>query len=279
MESQTPKRPFPSQATRDTARGRGCATGSGAEDAKWVFLSAADAPDLQIVNGGKFPKIEPLERDGLLDHVRVRTEFYFEPTLAAYPFQIQRLPVTLELDSDVLTEDPPRLLCLLEPYSGFAPRMSSFSAAENDAKTLSAAARVDEAPRRPPYARGCTGQLDFPRAPDADCAPTTATSRLSLVVEYVAPRTLGAMVLLPPALIALGSLVSYALDDPSHRLQVRATAPDRHAPKTRLARSNRRSFRLVFLETEWSLLLRRSPGRLWDSISLTGDPFHVGTMV
>ena len=43
-------------------------------------------------------------------------------------------------------------------------------------------------------------------------------------MDYVAPKRLGALVLLPPALIALGSLVSYALDQPSHRLQTCATS-------------------------------------------------------
>lgn len=176
-----------------------CAIGTSEEDAKWVFLDKAEAPDLQLINGGKFPKVESFYRDEeILDHVRVRTEFYFEPTLADYPFQVQRLPMSVELDSDVLSQRPSQLLCLLEPYSGFAPTMSSFSAAENVENTLSASVVANESPRRPPFDSGCVGQLDFPRSSTA-CSPTHATSRLSLSIRYVAPKRLGAMVLSPPA--------------------------------------------------------------------------------
>ena len=215
------------EATVETARGRACASFNSEEEAKWVFLDGGDAPDLQYINGGKFPKVETFYRgagEEDLDHFRVRNEFYFEPTLADYPFQTQVLPLTVELKSDVLSPKPSQLLCLLEAYSGFAPTMSSFSSTEVAAKTLKATARVDEAPRRPPFSVGCENQLDFPKPRESRCPPTHATSRLSLRVEYVAPRRLGAMVLLPPALIALGSLVSYALDSPSHRLQTCATS-------------------------------------------------------
>ena len=85
--------------TEGGPRGRVCAFGTTSEEAKWVFLAADEAPDLQLINGGKFPKVEALYRGGdgdILDHVRVRTEFYFEPTLAEYPFQTQVLPVAAE---------------------------------------------------------------------------------------------------------------------------------------------------------------------------------------
>jgi len=199
------------EATESSDRGRLCAVDGEAE--KWLYVDA-DAADVDFVNAGKFPKIEPrVDGGGVLDHLRIRSEFYFAPTLARYPFQSQTLPATLELAAPSTSASPDRLLCLLRSYSGFSPDLSSFSSTENDARTLSAKAVVDEAPRRPPYPRGCASQLDYP-VTKTRCPPTRATSRLSLELKFRPPRRLGALVLVPPFLIALGSLVSYVLADP-----------------------------------------------------------------
>lgn len=210
-----------------------------------------------MVNAGKFPKVEVEYRADDFDHLRLRTEFYFEPRLRSYPFQRQTLPITLELASDVLRQTPSKLLCLLTPYSGFAPLLSSFSALENEDKVLSATADVGEAPRAPPFP-ACDGapQFEFPRTRHKHklrrsqlrrvnvtstsehnhrrqqthlgglypCAPKRSTSRLSLLIVYEPPVRLGAMVLLPSGLIGAGALVSYALSDPVSRLQTLATS-------------------------------------------------------
>ena len=162
----------------DGVHGRECAQSVDTAE-KWLLLKKFD-PEVQmkddevavtdegrfvtLVNAGKFPKVEVEYRaDTDFDHVRVRTEFYFEPTLRSYPFQRQTLPVTIELASDVLRQTPSKLLCLLAPYSGFAPKLSSFSAQENQANVLTASAVVDEAPRAPPFPACGHAQFVFPR--------------------------------------------------------------------------------------------------------------------
>lgn len=200
------------EATRQTSRGRACDVD--ATD-KWLFLDEAKSPDLQFVNVGKSPTISKQIDDGRLDHVRVQSEFYFTPSIAEYPFQTQTLPITLELPPELSAGAPSKILCLLETYSGFARTLSSFASVDEKDATLSARVVVDEAARRPPFARNCEAQLSYP---SSGCPPTRQTSRLSLELKFAPPSRLGAFVLLPPSFIALFAIVSYAQENPGLRL-------------------------------------------------------------
>ena len=87
---------------------------------------------------------------------------------------------------------------------------------------------VGEAPTGPPFGASCESQLTFPppsagdgTAAAAACRPQRSTSRLRMLLHYRRPYTLGAMTLLPHALVGAGALVAYLLPSAAARMQVR----------------------------------------------------------
>ena len=205
------------EATRPTDRGRACDVDS---SDKWLFFKNEDLPELQFVNIGKNPSKNPIVQADRFDHLRVQSEFYFSPSIAEYPFQTQTLPITLELPPELSAGAPSKVLCLLETYSGFATKLSSFASVDEKDATLSAKVVVDEAARRPPFSRNCEAQLSYP---SSGCPPTRQTSRLSLELKFAPPSRLGAFVLLPPSFIALFAIVSYAQPNAGLRLVYHVT--------------------------------------------------------
>jgi len=205
------------EATRPTDRGRACDVDS---SDKWLFFKNEDLPELQFVNIGKNPSKNPIVQADRFDHLRVQSEFYFSPSIAEYPFQTQTLPITLELPPELSAGAPSKVLCLLETYSGFATKLSSFASVDEKDATLSAKVVVDEAARRPPFSRNCEAQLSYP---SSGCPPTRQTSRLSLELKFAPPSRLGAFVLLPPSFIALFAIVSYAQSNAGLRLVYHVT--------------------------------------------------------
>ena len=205
------------EATRPTDRGRACDVDS---SDKWLFFKNDELPELQFVNIGKNPSKNPIVQADRFDHLRVQSEFYFSPSIAEYPFQTQTLPITLELPPELSAGAPSKVLCLLETYSGFATKLSSFASVDEKDATLSAKVVVDEAARRPPFSRNCEAQLSYP---SSGCPPTRQTSRLSLELKFAPPSRLGAFVLLPPSFIALFAIVSYAQSNAGLRLVYHVT--------------------------------------------------------
>ena len=205
------------EATRPTDRGRACDVDS---SDKWLFFKNEDLPELQFVNIGKNPSKNAIVQDDRFDHLRVQSEFYFSPSIAEYPFQTQTLPITLELPPELSAGAPSKVLCLLETYSGFATKLSSFASVDEKDATCPPKVVVDEAARRPPFSRNCEAQLSYP---SSGCPPTRQTSRLSLELKFAPPSRLGAFVLLPPSFIALFAIVSYAQSNAGLRLVYHVT--------------------------------------------------------
>ncbi|GMH79133.1 hypothetical protein TL16_g08042 [Triparma laevis f. inornata] len=186
---------------------------------KWLFLNNVTISDtstlLTGVNLVGFPQITPVlqpptcdnnphlctptshDPTGTLDHIRLQSNFAFQPQLSDYPFATQTLPILLEFPFST-TSKTDYSFCSLDRYTGFSPYLSSQTQTSTSPSSSFTMTADITAGRYPPFSPSHT-------------ALTHSTPRYNLEISFPTPLTFSALTLLPSFIILLTCLLIYVL--------------------------------------------------------------------
>jgi len=195
---------------------------------KFEFIKIKDPEVLRtflnFINSVGVPEMEIVSSQSLLDHYRLRHSFVFSPNLESYPFNLQILPIKLELAGQSVSPQPSALLCTLETFTGFAKDLSSLDRAGLGHSIYTGSFEVDEYLNWPPLKGKFKMPFRFPHDASVSRQPTRKSSRLTWRVHVHRPRIIGVLELAPALFIALSALVSYFLPDLKTRISTCTTA-------------------------------------------------------